>query len=401
MSSPAVLPPLVSVRDWRKAPTKDARIPTGTLFAPPPPAILEPTRDALSKALGDAPREVREAAVDGYQPDDEDVLASWTLSTADVDRPNDSIRQEGWELTNFRRNPVVLFAHDSSALPVARSLATYLGRGTLKGTSLFTPAVTYDFGATVGRMVRAGFLSAVSVGFRPLKWEIAEDRDDGDSWWAPVNFLEQELLEYSVVPIPANPHALLDGKSFAAAGIGAAEASPVIAWAERQLDGETPLIVERDVLEQLLPPWRQLSKRQKAATNKEATMKDKETLEGEDKEQGTEDEKPGEEPEEQRAEGGEDEPVADEEEQRATMVVCPACGHEGDLTEFTAPEKSERSDDVDSTTDEDPDQSSDGAEKAVQDDGFRSPEELAAYIGARVREEAQELVTQLTGRLPD
>ena len=50
-----------------------------------------------------------------------------------------------------------------------------------------------------------GFLHAVSVGFRPLDWRWAagEERADG------IDFQRQELLEFSCVPVPANPEALV------------------------------------------------------------------------------------------------------------------------------------------------------------------------------------------------
>jgi phage head maturation protease len=62
-----------------------------------------------------------------------------------------------------------------------------------------------------------GYLKATSVGFMPLKYTFSKDpaREYG------IDFLEQELLEFSIVTIPANPDALIDpgqasGKSAAA-----------------------------------------------------------------------------------------------------------------------------------------------------------------------------------------
>src|SRR5437016_10464197 len=52
-------------------------------------------------------------------------------------------------------------------------------------------------------LYRGKFLTAVSVGFVPLRWENgAEDADYSRK------YLEQELLEVSAVAIPANPNAL-------------------------------------------------------------------------------------------------------------------------------------------------------------------------------------------------
>jgi phage head maturation protease len=65
---------------------------------------------------------------------------------------------------------------------------------------------------TVCAMVAARFLNAVSVGFMPLAAQPILD-EDGD--WTGVEFISQELLELSVVPVPANPGALQLAKSFA------------------------------------------------------------------------------------------------------------------------------------------------------------------------------------------
>src|SRR5258706_7392055 len=58
----------------------------------------------------------------------------------------------------------------------------------------------------VRRLINDRFLSAVSVGFVPVKWEFAKDRSRPNG----INFLEQTLLEFSIVGIPANTEATID-----------------------------------------------------------------------------------------------------------------------------------------------------------------------------------------------
>jgi hypothetical protein len=63
-------------------------------------------------------------------------------------------------------------------------------------------------------MVKRGFLRATSVGFRPKRDKYSWNEERGG-----IDFEEQELLEFSVVPVPSNPEALLSAsKDFAAAG---------------------------------------------------------------------------------------------------------------------------------------------------------------------------------------
>ena len=58
-------------------------------------------------------------------------------------------------------------------------------------------------------MVDAGILRAVSVGFRPLKHEPL----DAEEPWSGARFLEQELVECSLVSVPANANAIAVAKS--------------------------------------------------------------------------------------------------------------------------------------------------------------------------------------------
>lgn len=140
------------------------------------------------------------------EPEDveEERVLRFSITTADVDRDRDTINVDGWDLSNYRMNPVVLFVHDYKQLPVARSLKEWLEDGKLKSDAQFVDKDTYPFGHTVYQMYKLGFMRAVSVGFLPTKWSWVEDDDRPYG----VDFQEQELLEYSAVPVPSNPYAL-------------------------------------------------------------------------------------------------------------------------------------------------------------------------------------------------
>lgn len=158
------------------------------------------------------------------QVEGEDQTLQFTISTGVVDRDLDTVNANGWKLESYQRNPVVLWAHDYSSPPVARAPAVWVEDNKLKSRAQFTPRDVNPFGHMVYRMLAADFLRATSVGFNPLKWQFNEERKFG------VDFLEQELLEYSIVPVPANPEALIEARS---AGI---DVAPLKDWAERVLD---------------------------------------------------------------------------------------------------------------------------------------------------------------------
>ncbi len=133
----------------------------------------------------------------------------FTISTPSVDRMGDTIAIGGWKLAAYRKNPVVLWAHDGSLLPVGRATAVWVDGNRLRAKAQLAPASVSSYAVRVGKMLKDGFLNATSVGFAPLKYAFTTDpaRQFG------IDFQEQELLEFSIVPVPANADCLLDPPS--------------------------------------------------------------------------------------------------------------------------------------------------------------------------------------------
>ncbi len=127
----------------------------------------------------------------------------FTASTSTIDRDGEVIEAKGWDLKNFKKNPVIMYAHDYRSLPIGKAPKVWLAGGKLKNTVQFPPEGTYEFADIVERLVDTGYLKTESVGFIPQKWE------DGDGEKGPKRtYLKQELLEISIVPVPSNPDAL-------------------------------------------------------------------------------------------------------------------------------------------------------------------------------------------------
>lgn len=148
---------------------------------------------------------------------------TFAISTGVEDRERDTIAVDGWALDSYRKNPTVLWAHDYSALPVGRSEMVVARAGQLIARMEFVPGEVYPFAETVRQLVEGGWLKATSVGFRPLEWVFNEQRGGFD-------FKRQELLEFSIVPVPANPEALIEARE-AGVPIG-----PLKDWAIKLLD---------------------------------------------------------------------------------------------------------------------------------------------------------------------
>lgn len=174
------------------------------------------------------------------------LTIDFVISSSSIDRMHDTIDQAGWDLKAFKKNPIVLWAHDQSQPPVAKAIPRSLkvdGKK-LKATAQFMPAEISEFSYMIFQMYKLGFMNATSVGFRPLEWTFAED----DKRPYGVNFTKQELLEFSCVPVPANADALMGAKSM---GVNT---RPLKSWVENILDNwkeDNGLMVPRSDLEAL------------------------------------------------------------------------------------------------------------------------------------------------------
>ena len=174
--------------------------------------------------------------------DDGSRRVRFVFSDGSVDRMGDTIDPSGWDTGPFLKNPVALWAHDSSQPPIGRASNVFVEDGALAGDIEFAPPETYAFAETIYRLVVGKFINAVSVGFLPIEYDWAEDEENRP--WG-LDFKLQELLEISVVPVPANANALATARS---KGI---DTKPLMEWAERTLDNGGKIIVPRAELEQL------------------------------------------------------------------------------------------------------------------------------------------------------
>lgn len=130
------------------------------------------------------------------------------LSDESIDRMGDVIMLDGWKLAAFRKNPIALFGHNSS-FPIGTWKNIRVEGEALRAKLELAPEGTSDRIDEIRRLVAAKILKATSVGFKPIKYEPIDPEDP----WAGYKFLEHELVETSVVSVPANPNALAVAKS--------------------------------------------------------------------------------------------------------------------------------------------------------------------------------------------
>jgi len=137
----------------------------------------------------------------------DDRVMDFIASDDTLDRYNEVIQQDGWQLDNFLANPVVPDCHDYS------SIMKILGRDILpkdqqvqnnKLCCRILFAVDNPLGLLAYKMAKGGFIRSMSVGFIPLEWTSGDSKDKPDR-----TYTESELLEKSLVVVPANPGATI------------------------------------------------------------------------------------------------------------------------------------------------------------------------------------------------
>lgn len=153
---------------------------------------------------------LRKQYIAKIETDDDERTVTAVISTITVDRDKEVLLSKGANFENYLKNPVVLWAHNYDEPPIARTLWMKASRNKITAKSKFAETEKAE---EIYQLFKGGFLKAFSVGFLPAENgshpptpdevkkhpEWAEARRIYDKW---------ELLEYSPVPVPANPEAL-------------------------------------------------------------------------------------------------------------------------------------------------------------------------------------------------
>lgn len=154
-----------------------------------------------------------------------------------VDRHGEIVDVSGWDYKSFKKQPRILWAHDHTIPAIGRAVKIWVdGKG--KSAKLMFEAefqeIT-DFGKQAKQLVMDGWIDTFSVGFKANEME-------GNK------FTDQELLEVSLVNVPANVDAqVVAYKSFSDAGICERDmeklgVNPLFIELKQQLDMMSPKV---------------------------------------------------------------------------------------------------------------------------------------------------------------
>jgi len=149
--------------------------------------------------------------------------ATFYISTRHLDHDKDIMLPEGADLSVYQLNPVMLWAHDYSGLPLAKAVKIASDGIGVLGTFDFADT---PFALDAWRLVETGFLKTLSPGFRVREaftradGKVFTDVMDGfaKAWPEFTDAVRDNvvrvitkwlLLETSLCAVPAQPRALL------------------------------------------------------------------------------------------------------------------------------------------------------------------------------------------------
>lgn len=116
-------------------------------------------------------------------------------STEATDRHGEIVKQDGWDLKNFKANPILLYMHDHTK-PLGKATRVWIEKASGNTKLMFKGMISTatDYGKAAKQLMDEGILNTFSVGFRINEM-------DGNT------ITKAELHEISLVSVPANPEA--------------------------------------------------------------------------------------------------------------------------------------------------------------------------------------------------
>jgi len=207
--------------------------------------------------------------------DKENFTITHVINTKVLDRHGTVVLPSGMKADSYLKNPVVLAIHNGHQLPIGKCVDLKVTDEKVEATTLFNKndPVSMQF----FKAFEDGFMNAWSIGFIPLKYKAFDEENYQDlntkyglnvtldqihdaGFWGIYLIYEWELLEYSAVPIPANPEALneLVTRGFSVVEDGKSEGKDIREVLKTKLETEKLSKVEENKVGEVKEPEKAL-----------------------------------------------------------------------------------------------------------------------------------------------
>jgi HK97 family phage prohead protease len=129
------------------------------------------------------------------------TIYTYVARSAGQDRNGSITDPDGWDFTNYLRNPL-LFANHDHRMPIGRAHRVWMQDQLMWAQVSFADTAQAH---TVKTLVDQDLLRAISIGWHSFRSSLIRDKD---GWPTGVHSHQQELVELSIVAIPADTEAL-------------------------------------------------------------------------------------------------------------------------------------------------------------------------------------------------
>lgn len=176
-----------------------------------------------------------------------DRIFTSIISTADIDRDGEVVIPMGMISKDFEKNPIVVWNHDYNQPPIGKCLELKRENGKLIAISQLANDV--PMADILWKLMEQDCLHGVSIGFMPTQDGQREPtKKDKEDFGEEVKrvYNKWQLLEYSLVTLPANQNAVITS-------VGKALKKGIVTTEEiKSVFGEIKIpVIEEEIIEEL------------------------------------------------------------------------------------------------------------------------------------------------------
>ena len=160
--------------------------------------------------------------------DEESRIIEFIASKEIPDYDNDIVKLDGMDITKIKKNKSFLWSHMQTDRPIGKILRIWKDGNVLKGKAQLTSEEEYDFGYSIFKLIKGGYINNISISFLP-DYKTIEYKENKKTGERTQIITKSTLLECSAVNIGCNTGTSIQVKSLME-GINKA-------WDENIIDG--------------------------------------------------------------------------------------------------------------------------------------------------------------------
>lgn len=143
---------------------------------------------------------------------DKDRIIEFVATKEIRDYDNDIVKIDGLDISKIKKNKSFLWSHQMAMPPVGKITKIWKSGNVVKGQAQMTSEKEYEFGYTIFKLIKGGYINNVSMSFMP-DYKNVEYKEEKDGTSTRV-INKSTMLEVSAVNIGANNATSIQAKSF-------------------------------------------------------------------------------------------------------------------------------------------------------------------------------------------